>query len=469
MRTTGLCLLVVAACGGSSTTTDASGDGGGDDDNPDAPVVPPTCDAPDPFGAGLTPTQTLHVAEGAAPGGDGSAGAPFQTIEQAASAATPGTAIRLGPGSHVPGQYVDGLRGTETAPIWIGGEPGSPPPVLDGGVEALHLTRPAYVVVHDLEVRNQTGNGINVDDGGDFADETAAHHVTITTVFVHDVGDGGNQDCIKVSGVNDLYIYDSRIERCGGGGSGSGIDHVGCHRSIVARNRFDQMSGNAVQAKGGSTDVDVRQNRVRDGGERAVNLGGSTDLNLFRPPLSTTAANAEARRIRVFDNVFTGAMTAPVAFVGCIDCLVAHNAVSGTPRWIVRILQETSTGGGYTFEPSGAGRVIGNSFVFDSVALATSVNVGADTAPATFTFSHNLWLASDDASQSTPTDLPVAEDGSVIGVGSAYLGLNDPFGAVSCPASAPEAGAGVDVPEVPGALDGRCWAAAPPIGPAICD
>src|SRR5688572_16109534 len=141
MRTTGLCLLVVAACGGSSTTTDASGDGGGDDDNPDAPVVPPTCDAPDPFGAGLTPTQTLHVAEGAAPGGDGSAGAPFQTIEQAASAATPGTAIRLGPGSHVPGQYVDGLRGTETAPIWIGGEPGSPPPVLDGGVEALHLTR----------------------------------------------------------------------------------------------------------------------------------------------------------------------------------------------------------------------------------------------------------------------------------------------------------------------------------------
>jgi hypothetical protein len=469
MRTTGLCLLLVAACGGSSTTTDASGDGGGGDDTPDARVVPPSCDAPAPFGTGLSPTQTLHVDGNAPPGGDGSAGAPFQSIEQAANAATPGTAILLAPGGgHQSDQFLGDLRGTETAPIWIGGDPAQTLPVLDGGGEALHLSRPAYVIVHDLEVRNQTANGINADDGGDVDDETAAHHVTIRDVFVHDVGGTGNQDCIKVSGVNDLYIYDSRLERCGGGQSGSGIDHVGCHRSIVARNEFVSMSGNAVQAKGGSTDVDVRQNRMRDPGERAVNLGGSTGFEFFRPSLSMTAANAEARRIRAFDNVITGAMGAPFAFVGCIDCLVAHNAVSGTPRWAARILQETVSDATYTFEPSGQGAVIGNSFVFDSTTVSgETVNVGANTAPQTFTFSHNLWLAADDPSQSTPA-LPVTEDGAVIGVGSAYAGLGDPFGAIACPASAPEANAGVVVPEVPGALDGECWPATPSIGPAIC-
>jgi hypothetical protein len=471
MRTPGLLLLFVAACGGSSTAIDANGDGGGGDDAPDARVIPPACGAPDPYGTGLAPTQTLHVDGTAAPGGDGSAGAPFQSIEQAANAASPGTAIRLAPGGgHQSDQYIDNLRGTEGAPIWIGGDPAQARPVLDGGGEAIHLTRPAYVIVHDLEVRNQTANGINVDDGGALSDETAAHHVTIRDAFIHDVGGSGNQDCIKVSGVNDLFIYDSRIERCGGGQSGSGIDHVGCHRSIVARNEFVSMSGNAVQAKGGSTDVDVRQNRMRDPGERAVNLGGSTGFEFFRPPLSTTAPNAEARRIRAFDNVITGTMATPFGFVGCIDCLVAHNAVSGTPRWAARILQETVSDGTYTFEPSGQGAVINNSFVFDSGTISgETVNVGGNTAPETFTFSHNLWLAADNPSQSTPT-LPVAEDGAVIGDGSAYAGLTDPFGAITCSASAPEAGAGVPVPDVPGALDGQCWSAPPPpIGPAICE
>jgi hypothetical protein len=459
-------IVFVAACGGGSARIDGPPGGGDDAPTPDAPVVPPTCDAPPTFAAGIAPSQTLHVEAGAAPGGDGSPGAPFATIEAAANAATPGTAIRLGPGNHATGQFVSDLRGTAAAPIWIGGEPGQPLPILDGGPGAIQLVRPAYVVVHDLEVRNQSANGINIDDGGDFDNDTAAHHVAVQDVHVHDVGSGGNEDCIKVSGINDLFIYDSVIERCGGGGAGSGVDHVGCHRSIVARNRFIGMSGNAVQAKGGSTDVDVRQNLVRDGGERAVNLGGSTDLDLFRPSLSTTVTNAEARRIRVFANVFAGTMRAPVAFVGCIDCLVAHNAVVGAPNWIVRILQETVTQGGFTFEPAANGRVINNSFVF-TTALSTAVNVGADTAADTFTFSHNLWLAADDPAQSTP-DLPVAEDGSIIGTGSAYAGLTDPFTGVSCAATDREAGAGLDLPEIAGAVDGACWTAPRSIGPASC-
>lgn len=400
--------------------------------------------------------RVLHVAAGAS-GGDGSVAAPFGSIEAAAAAATPGTAIRLGPGMHANGQFVANLRGTAQAPIWIGGEPGQAKPVIAGGSGALQLVRPAYVVVHDLEIRGQTGNGLNIDDGGQFADDTAAHHVAVLGLHVHDLGGTGNNDCIKVSGVNDLAIYDSVIERCGAGGSG--VDHVGCHRSVVARNVFDGQMATAVQAKGGSTDVDVRQNRMRITGARAVNLGGSTDLDLFRPPLSTSAPNAEARRIRVFNNLITGLGTTatPFAFVGCIDCLAAHNLARGQQRWHVRILQETPTQAGFTFEPAANGRVINNSFVFAAASLATAVNVGSDTSPTTFVFSTNNWWASDDPSQSAPT-LPVTETDGTSGAGTDYAGVDDDphtnTGGTIC--GGPELGGGVRIPDVDGTITGIC-------------
>jgi hypothetical protein len=457
--------LVVAACGPGSNTP---ADGGGDDDGGDG-GIPATCDAPALFDDGIQPAQVLHVDPAAAPGGNGSQGAPFRTVEEAAGAATPGTAIRLAPGNHATGQFVSELRGTASAPIWIGGEPGQALPVFDGGSQAMQLQRAAFVVVHDLEIRNATANGINIDDGGDFANDTAAHHIALARVFVHDVGTGGNNDCIKVSGINDLFVYDSRIERCGAGGSG--IDHVGCHRSIVARNTFDGVMGNAVQAKGGSTDVDIRQNRIRISGPRAINLGGSTDLNLFRPPLSTAGPNAEARRVRAYANVITGlnAQATPFAFVGCVDCLAANNLARGPMRQATRILQETpSTGTGFTFEQSRNGRVIANSFVFEAATLSTACNVGADTDAASFVFANNLWHATDSPGQSTP-DLPVTESGSVIGMGSGYGGIPDdpraPLGQTCIGTTTPEANAGVDVAEVTGTIEGQCLMGMRSIGP----
>lgn len=457
---------LLVACGGDPTP--AIDGGGGDGDAAiDAPGSQAACAAPATFAAGKTPMRVLYV-DAAVTGGDGSATNPFQTIEDAASAATPGTAIRLKPGMHITAQYVSNLRGTADAPIWLGGEPGQPLPVISGGGEALHLSRPAYVVVHDLEVTGQSANGINIDDGGDFTDPTGAQFVVVQNVHIHDIAGTGNNDCLKVSGVNDLFVYDSRIERCGPGGSG--IDHVGCHRSIIARCVFEGAMATAVQAKGGSTDVDVRDSRMRITGGRAVNLGGSTDLTLFRPPLSTTATNAEARRIRVFNNVITAMnnTATPFAFVGCIDCLAAHNFVRGMQRWHVRILQETPTQAGYTFEPAANGRIINNTFVFAAGSLSTAVNEGAGTSPATFTFSNNLWYASDNPSASMPT-LPVAETGGISGMPSGYLNIpDDP--AASLAGAAPATGsaewnAGVALTDVAGTIDGLCRPSPRTIGP----
>ena len=470
-----LLLAALAACGDDAAgTVDAAPGGDGGTDATDGGDVP-RCDVPPTFAAGITPMRTLHVSPAGSAGGDGSQANPFATIEQAAAAATPGTAILLAPGTHQADQFVEGLRGTATAPIWIGGAPGGSKPVITGGSQALQLARPAYVVVHDLEVSGATANGINIDDGSMFSDETSAHHVAVERVYVHDIGTAsGNNDCLKVSGVNQLAVYDSRFSNCGGGGSG--VDHVGCHGSTIARNVFTGRMADAVQSKGGAMDHDIRSNRVNITGGRAFNMGGSTDLDLFRPPLSTTAPNAEARRIRVYNNVITGLGTTatPFAFVGCIDCLAAHNYVRGQHRWHVRILQETATQMGFTFEPAANGKVISNTFVFSAATLATAVNVGTGTNAGSFTFRTNLWYASDMPASSAPMNLPSPETGGVSGMESGYTNVpDDPtVGVFPDPIhiSAPESRAmPARLVEVPGTISGVCRGATTTIGPSWAD
>ena len=189
---------------------------------------------------------------------------------------------------------------------------------------------------------------------------------------------------------------------------------VGVHRTVVALSLFEDMSGNAVQMKGGSADVVILRNTVKGGGARAFNLGGSTGQPFFRPPLEPAAPNAEARRIRVHANIIEGGET-PFAFVGCVDCIVANNTIIEPANWLMRILQETRSDDDFEFEPARDGRVINNIFVFRRDQIRTYVNIGAGTAPETFNFSNNLWYASDDPARSAP-DLPVTETGGLTGL-----------------------------------------------------
>ena len=419
--------------------------------------VPPRCDRLEAFGRWLVPTAELHVATtGNDTTGDGSAGNPFATIGRAVDDALPGTAIRVHAGTYAGGTFLSDLAGTESAPIWIGGAPGEARPVLEGGGEGLHLSRGRYLVVHDLEVRNAASNGINADDGGDYADPLASHHLTFHHLSIHDIGGGGNQDCLKLSGVNDYTVALSEFARCGGATSGSGVDHVGCHRGLLARNLFEALSANAIQSKGGSSDLDIRWNRFTDAGARGLNLGGSTGFEFFRPPLSTTAPNAEARDLRVVANLFLGSEAA-VAYVGCVGCVVAHNTIVDPQNWILRILQETTTSPPYAFEACRDGVFANNLVSFERAELSTHVNIGPNTAPATFTFASNLWYAWDNPAQSQPS-LPAPETGGIYGVDPA-LGPDYRIG----PAS-PAAGSGQATTWTWGDLDGFCFAAPPSRG-----
>jgi len=423
--------------------------------------TPTTCGAMPAFDDGLAPAFLVHVStDGDDETGDGSIGAPFGSIGRAARELAPGGALRIGPGRYQGGAYLDGLRGEPGQPIWIGGLPDGPAPIFEGGTEALHLTRAAYVVVHDISVTGARGNGINADDGGDVADAEASHHLIFRDIEISDIGGTGNQDCLKLSGVRDVLVERLRAARCGGGGSGSGVDMVGVHRAAVSASVFEAMSGNAVQVKGGSADIDLRWNLVSDGGARAFNLGGSTGQPYFRPPLSTDAPNAEARRVRALANVIVGAET-PFAFVGCADCTVAQNTIINPERWLMRILQETRSDGEYEFLPASDGIVENNIFVFERGRLRADVNVGAGTAPETFTFGHNLWFASDSPAGSAPElpgPEPVPGPGSVVGRDPE---LDEEFGIGP---GSPARGAGRSPAAIAGGIDGVCFADPPAIG-----
>jgi hypothetical protein len=168
-----------------------------------------------------------------------------------------------------------------------------------------------------------------------------------------------------------------------------------------------------------------------------VTAASPTGFEFFRPPLSATSPNFEARSIAAIANVIEGSQAA-VAFVGCVDCVVANNTIVDPTRWVVRILQETTSSGGYEFLPASGGRFVNNLVWYARAALSTHVNVGSNTDAPSFAFSHNLWYAHDEPARSTPS-LPVTEAAGLYGqdprfasggyvpqAGSPALGQGDP-------------------------------------------
>lgn len=155
----------------------------------------------------------------------------------------------------------------------------------------------------------------------------------------------------------------------------------------------------------------IRRNRFEYAGSRALNIGGSTGLEFFRPPLSGEGERWEAQGIHVEGNTFVGSLS-PVAFVGVDGAVVRFNTFYRPQRWLIRILQETTAPG---FVPCRGGHFTDNLVAFHSGEWsAGGVNVGANTAPSTFQFARNWWFCLDAPARSRPT-LPVAETDGVYG------------------------------------------------------
>jgi Right handed beta helix region len=326
-------------------------------------------------------------------------------LRKAVEAAKPGDRILLAPGEYQGGMNFRDLHGRPGALIVIAGADRKQPPLIRGGANNFQFSDVTYLELRDLALTGGTGNGLNIDDGGTF--ETPSHHVTLRRLHVTDVGPSGNHDGIKLSGLDDFRVVECLVERWGDGGSG--IDMVGCHNGVIEGCIFRHVAGkgaDGVQAKGGSREVTIRHCRFENAGGRGVNIGGSTGLQFFRP----RPQGYEAKDIRVEGNTFVGGQT-PVAFVGVDGATVRFNTIYRPGRWALRILQETNAPG---FVPSRNGVYSDNLIVFRSDELAEAVNIGPNTAPATFRFARNWWYCLDNPARSRPT-LPSAEENGVTG------------------------------------------------------
>jgi len=320
-------------------------------------------------------------------------------LRAAAGRLRAGDVLRIAPGEYPGGVFLEGLTGTAARPIVVCGQDPARPPVFVGGAEALHLVRPVHVLLRDLVVRGQTGNGINCDDGGQR--EAPVAGLVLERVRFERIGPRGNHDALKLSGIVEFAVRACTFE----GWGGSAIDMVGCHRGRIEACAFrglpecSQDSG--VQCKGGTSQVQVLGCTFREAGARALNLGGSTGLDYFRLP----DAGYEAQDLRVEGCRFEGS-EAPLAFVG-VDRAVVRRCTFLRPRaWVLRILQESR---GERFVPCRAG-VFEENVVVLAPGLRRLVNVGEGTSPESFVFRRNLWFVAGGGADRRASELPVREE-----------------------------------------------------------
>lgn len=319
-----------------------------------------------------------------------------ESLRAALLSARAGHRIELAPGDYA-AVFVSGLRGEADAPIVVTAADRERPPRFVAGV---HLASIAHVTLSDLVIERATANGLNVDDGGSITD--ASHHVTLERLVVRDCGGRGNEDGIKLSGVDDLTITECTIERWGRGGSG--IDMVGCHRvditACTLRDLADTPAASGIQCKGGSSDVAIRRCRFDHAGQRAINAGGSTGEAFFRPH----DADHEAKDVVVEGCTFVGSL-APIACVGVDGATLRFNTIVMPSKWVMRILQEST---GERFVRCRGGSFTDNLIVYDGGTVREVVNVGPGTEPQSFTFARNFWYRRDDVERSVPV-LPAPE------------------------------------------------------------
>lgn len=333
-----------------------------------------------------------------------------EQLANALAAALPGDEIVLQPGVYGGGHYRANLR-----QVTIRSTDPANRAIIDGGSNGIQLSDASDVALVDLVFRNQTGNGLNIDDGGSYS--TPTQRITLRNLLVQDIVTAGNFDGIKLSGVDDFLIEKVTVRNWGTGGSA--IDMVGCHHGLIQNSNFIHTNaangGTTLQPKGGSKDITFRANRIElpRGSGRAVQAGGSTGTQFFR--FVPGDSGYEADNVVAEGNVIIGGSSA-FSWVNIDGGTFHHNVVHRPGQWVARILNENQ---GLPIVDTQNGQFYDNRIVYNytGTEFSTAVNVGPETLPATYSYARNRWLnlANPTPAGSTPS-LPVAEVGGTYGV-----------------------------------------------------
>ena len=347
----------------SASTSDPPSDPttGGD---PDCTPALPT------FADGKTPTNTLYVDAGAAPGGDGSQAKPFAELAPALAIASPGTEVRV-TGTLPAPTYTVGLAGSDAAPIWISGQPGAK-------IGPLTLEDASHVIVQDLELAASQGHVLHFF----FAD-----HLMLRRLKIHDAGLG----CIKGSQTTQAYVEDSELWAAGQVSEHPLLDFVGVNTGHILRSDFHDGPGVMIMLKGGTSDLLFAWNEVHQQSSpgNALALGQSTGPQFFQP----IDAAFEGLRIVAFANRLHDLVGAPVAFEGCKDCAAVRNTIwncSG-PQLVRFLPGAAGMGSGVMTSIPEGNRFTGN-IVVGGQDGGASLNADQDNTGPGNTLDYNVFL-----------------------------------------------------------------------------
>lgn len=330
---------------------------------------------------------------------------PDKNLADAIAHALPGDTLYFKKGIYSGGQPIRDLKGTGKSWITFYASV-SDSVIIRGGSTSWQFTDPAYLRIEGFIFDEQSANGLNVDDGGDYS--TPAHHLIFRNCIFRNIKASGNNDLLKLSGLDHFEITGCKF--LNGSPGGSGIDMVGCHQGLIESCEFENQGSNSVQAKGGSQYIRILRNRFVNGGQRSVNLGGSTGIPYFRP----MDAPFEAANLEVYSNIFIGS-DAPVVFVGCINSKVINNTIYKPKGWVIRILQENANS---RFVQCGENTFSNNLIQYGN--LRTETNVGENTRPGTFRFSGNFWFDFLAAQPHLPL-IPINDSTIVFGLNPGFL------------------------------------------------
>ena len=319
---------------------------------------------------------------------------PINNLSQAVKTAIAGDTILFRAGVYPGGEYISNLKGTNNKKIYIIAENNDV--LIKGGNTAWQISDPENLLIKGFRFEGQSANGVNIDDAGTY--NTPATYIDIIDCKFGKINASGNNDLLKLSGIDNLKIENCEFYDASAGGSM--IDMVGCHNVEIYDNSFVNAGSNAIQAKGGTKDVIIQRNYFNKCGQRAINIGGSTGLEFFRP----LNANYESANIYVYSNIFIGSI-APIAYVGTINSEVINNTIINPEKWVIRILQENTNEG---FAKCSNNSFINNVVYHGNNAANPSVNIGGNTMPETFIFSNNVWYNHEDTYWAGP-NLPTSD------------------------------------------------------------
>lgn len=334
----------------------------------------------------------------------------YSNIRNAANQVKAGDTIYVYSGIYSGGMAIANLQGTAKDYIYIIGEENQDV-IIKGGSNSIQFSDAKYLKIENLIFEEQTGNGLNIDDAVSI--DTPTEFITISNCKFRNMAASGNNDQLKLSGLDNFIIENCRFEN--GAAGGSGIDMVGCHKGIIRNNYFTNLGSNAIQAKGGTQYIEISANYFENCGQRTLNLGGSTGLEFFRP----LDAKFEAADLQVYSNVFIGSF-APIAYVGSVRVDVINNTIINPERWVMRILQETVDES--RFEKCGNNRFENNIIYFGNIS--TEANVGSNTAPETFTIKNNFWYNHQNPNWQRP-NLPVEEENQKVKINPEFVDFDN--------------------------------------------